>query len=78
MSKDYLVHWVIGLLCAVIWFWGDKAGIPKEAVSLASTVVPALLGHAVAFTPDASPLVQAAAPDAAIPVTGADTAPSKS
>ena len=51
MNRDYLGHWVIGILCAIIWFWGDKAGIPPAAVTLAATIVPALLGHALAFTP---------------------------
>jgi hypothetical protein len=54
MNKDYLVHWVLGVLCAAVWFWGDKLGVPPAAVTLASTIVPTLLGHAVAYTPDAS------------------------
>lgn len=54
MSKDYVTHWVLGVLCSVIWFWGDRAGLPAAAVQLAATIVPVLLGHAVAFTPDAA------------------------
>lgn len=54
MSRDYLAHWVIGIISALVWFWGDRAGIPAAAVSLAATIVPALLGHAIAYTP-ASP-----------------------
>lgn len=63
MSKDYLTHWVIGLICTTVWFWGDRAGIPPAAVSLAGTIVPGLLGHAIAYTPSNSiPVI--AAPEA--------------
>lgn len=51
MSKGYVGHWVIGVLCAVIWFWGDKMGIPDAAITLCSSIVPGLLGHALAYSP---------------------------
>ena len=47
MSKDYYVHWLLGFLLAIIWFWGDKIGIPPAAIQLASVTVPVLLGHAL-------------------------------
>ena len=50
MNKDYLVHWLLGLLCSVIWFWGDRVGIPAAAVTLASSVVPGILAHALAYS----------------------------
>jgi hypothetical protein len=49
MSPDYYAHWIIGLLCTVVWFWGARAGLPPEAISLCATVVPGLIGHAVAY-----------------------------
>ena len=51
MNKDYLTHWVIGVSCAAAWFWGDKVGIPPAATSLAASIVPAVLAHALAYTP---------------------------
>jgi hypothetical protein len=53
MNKDYLVHWLLGVLCSAIWFWGDRMGIPSAAVTLASSVVPGILAHALAYVPDA-------------------------
>jgi hypothetical protein len=47
MSRDYLTHWIIGAIAALVWFWGDRAGIPKEAQVLAATIVPSLIGHAL-------------------------------
>lgn len=55
MNRDYYAHWLIGLLCAVVWFWGDRAGLPPAAISLAGSIVPGLLGHAVAWTPSPQP-----------------------
>ena len=57
MSKGYVGHWVIGVLCAVIWFWGDKMGIPTAAITLCSSIVPGLLGHALAYSPADAPTV---------------------
>ncbi len=57
MNKAYIGHWVIGVLCAVIWFWGDKLGIPTAAITLCSSIVPGLLGHALAYSP-ADPTVK--------------------
>ena len=51
MSKqEYWTHWLLGLACAAIWFWGDKAGIPVAAQALAASVVPALVTHAVGMS----------------------------
>lgn len=47
MSKDYLTHWILGVICTLVWFWGDRAGIPPAAVTLASVTVPGLLAHAL-------------------------------
>ena len=48
MSKtEFYTHWIIGLLSAVVWFWGDKLGIPANAQALAASVVPALVLHAL-------------------------------
>jgi hypothetical protein len=55
MNKDYTVHWLLGILCSIIWFWGDRAGIPVAAVTLAASVVPGILAHALAYVPDAAP-----------------------
>lgn len=53
MNKDYATHWVIGLLATVVWFWGDKAGVPPTAITLAASLVPAAIAHALAYTPSA-------------------------
>lgn len=47
MSKEYLTHWILGVICTLVWFWGDRAGIPPAAVTLASVTVPGLLAHAL-------------------------------
>lgn len=47
MSRDYVAHWVIGIICALVWFWGAQVGIPASAISLAAWIVPGLLAHAV-------------------------------
>ena len=48
MNKEYLTHWIIGLVATVVWFWGDRAGIPPAAISLAATIVPTTVVHAMA------------------------------
>ncbi len=45
-----ITHWIIGILCTIIWFWGDRVGVPSTAVQLAASIVPGLLGHALATT----------------------------
>lgn len=45
--KDYATHWILGLICTLVWFWGDRVGIPKDAQTLAASVVPGLLAHAL-------------------------------
>lgn len=67
MSSDYLTHWLLGFLCSVIWFWGDKLGIPAAAVQLAGSVVPALLGHAVAYNVDSTTSSQVVSPQVLLP-----------
>jgi len=48
MSKtEIYTHWIIGVLSAVVWFWGDKLGIPAPAQAFAASVVPALVMHAL-------------------------------
>lgn len=47
MNKEFLTHWVLGIACALVWFWGDKVGIPKDAQILAASTVPGLLAHAL-------------------------------
>ena len=65
MINDYLVHWILGIVLTVVWFFGDKLGIPADAITLAKATVPGLLGHALAFTPGAaSPNVSAPEPGA--------------
>lgn len=58
MNKAYIGHWVIGILCAVIWFWGEKLSIPAAAITLCSSIVPGLLGHALAYSPADAPTVK--------------------
>lgn len=62
MSRDYITHWVLGFLATIVWFWGDKIGIPGGAIQLASTIVPGLVGHALSYNPD---------PNASAPQAGA-------
>ena len=50
MNKEYVTHWILGTVCALIWFWGDRAGIPKDAQLLAASVVPGLLGNALGIS----------------------------
>lgn len=50
MTRDYIAHWLIGIICMLVWFWGTQAGIPASAVSLAAWIVPGLLMHAVGLS----------------------------
>ena len=54
MNKQYATHWFIGIICAIIWFWGDYLKIPAAAVQLCASIVPGLLGHALAYSPPAA------------------------
>lgn len=71
MDKTYWTHWVLGLAGAVIWFWGDKLGIPADAVKYAAVVVPAIVGHALAYSPGEA----VASPNAPAPTAGAPSQP---
>ncbi len=68
MFNNYLNHWIIGLIGTAVWFWGDKAGIPADAIKYAAVVVPVVVGHALAFTPDVPGLTS---PNASAPEPGA-------
>ena len=48
MNMQFLTHWLFGILSTAIWFWGAKVGIPAAGIDLAASIVPGLLGHAVA------------------------------
>ena len=50
MSKDYIAHWIIGIICTLVWFWGDLVNIPAAAITLAASIVPGLLGHALGYS----------------------------
>lgn len=50
MNRDYLAHWVIGIICTLVWFWGDLVNIPAAAITLAASIVPGLLGHALGYS----------------------------
>ena len=58
MNKNYTTHWIIGTICFVIWAWGDYLKIPAAAVQLCASIVPGLLGHALAYTPEAEAIVK--------------------
>lgn len=47
MSMDYLTHYITAILCLCVAFWGDKLGIPATDVSIAATLVPGIIGHAL-------------------------------
>ncbi len=49
-DRDYIAHWIIGIICTLIWFWGSLVGIPQAAVTLAASIVPGLLGHALGYS----------------------------
>jgi hypothetical protein len=66
VNKDYLNHWLIGLVATVVWLWGDRIGIPQAAVTYAATIVPTVVGHALAYTP-----ASATDPNASAPQSGA-------
>lgn len=75
MSKqEYWTHWLLGTLCAAIWFWGDKAGIPRPAQDLAASVVPGLVMHAVGMSRGASLSFRSGADAAAAPASTSSAA----
>jgi len=49
--RDYVTHWIIGLTALIAWFFGDKLGIPPDAVSYAKEVLGVVIGHAIAYAP---------------------------
>ena len=51
MDKNYINHWIIGVVCLIVYLFGDKLGVPAMAVQYAGTVIPALVGHALAYQP---------------------------
>jgi len=51
MNRDYYTHWLIGMAATVVWLWGDKLGITPDAIMYAKSVVPLVVGHALAYTP---------------------------
>ena len=52
MNKEYTTHYVIGAICVIVWWYGEYLKIPASAVQLAASIVPGLLGHALAYTPE--------------------------
>ena len=46
-----ITRWVIGITCTAIWFWGNRASIPDAAITLSASIVPGLIGHALASQP---------------------------
>ena len=62
MNKQYITHWIIGTVCFVIWAWGSYLRIPPEAVQLAASIVPGLLGHALAYSPESNETIKEVQP----------------
>jgi hypothetical protein len=60
MLKDYAVHWIFGLAAVIVAFWGDKLAIPAQYVTAAGALLPAIVGHALAFEPTTDVKPQAA------------------
>ena len=50
--KEYITHWVIGIVCTAVYLFGAKFALPAEAIQLAGATIPGLMGHALAFTPE--------------------------
>ena len=51
MNTTTITRWAIGVTATAIWFWGDRAGIPSAAIALSASIVPGLIGHALASGP---------------------------
>lgn len=54
-TPQYLSHWVIGIVAVLVWFWGEKVGIPPDAMPMAKMVVTGLMGHALGTLTPISP-----------------------
>ena len=77
MTRDYIGHWIIGITCALVWFWGAKVDIPPSAINLAAWIVPGLLAHAIgrtSITTDQAPVAKSA-PTAVPAIPPAPTIP---
>ena len=77
MTKVEMYQLLIGLIAAAVWAFGKKWELPVDIISFAGNAVVAVVGHAVGTnatkaTPADTQVIQAAAPDAAIPVAAAD------
>ena len=57
MTKDYIVHWILGSLAVIVAFWGNKLAIPSDYVAAAGPLATSIIGHALAYTPDVAPSV---------------------
>ena len=56
MNTTTITRWAIGIAATAIWFWGDRAGIPSAAIALSASIVPGLIGHALASPSNADTL----------------------
>ena len=46
-SRSFITLWIIGVGSVIVWFWGDRIGIPKDAQILASQLGGGLIGYAI-------------------------------
>jgi len=46
--KEFYTHWIIGIICAIVWCFGDRLNIPTEAIAFAQGNLGIIIGHAIA------------------------------
>ena len=46
-TRSFVTLWIIGVCSVIVWFWGDRLGIPTSALGLAQTLAVGLIGYAV-------------------------------
>lgn len=46
-NRTFYTRWAIGLTATLVWFFGDRIGIPASAINLSEWIVPGLLAHAL-------------------------------
>lgn len=64
---DYLAHWVIGILAAIVWAFGKNWGLEASFVSFAAWTLPIVVGHALSVSQRTQINVQNTLPDVPSP-----------
>ena len=52
---NYLPHWVIGIVSAIVWATGKHLDLDPTFITFASWTLPVVVGHALGMKPEPAP-----------------------